>query len=571
MGENQKASVFEEGFPDTLVLEERAKIALNALCGCVDEKHDYIPYMAVNLLANPALMTHSPWDYGSSTGRLVDAIALARVMCDIDEPLEVERRLRKNLLSFFKEDGLSYRRPSPVNEPNANLHDQRAVLLGLTTWYMLSEDSLVKEHADRLCSALKKIAIKEKDYWCFPAVEYTERGWPSKDAIYVGTMIDAAHTNARMINPLIKYYALTGNRDAFELAEKFVRHFVHYSGAINPDGSFNKGTEFRKGHFHSRTVSVAGVAKFAHFTGNASLMGWVKKVYDWILTKGTAFGWFPGGLVKNQVYHHETCSLTDIIEIGILLARAGYWEHWEDVERFVRNHLVGTQLLSGEGFSEAETLDEDDWKITRYRVVSRSIGAFPGWAAPNDFVNETDHSWDIMTCCNCHGVRGLFLAWSNAVTKEHNCFSVNLLFNRRTPWLDVKSYLPFEGKVVVKARQNLEELRLRIPSWVPFEKVQITRKKGVNGETRRADDWVSPFVRIFGLEEGEIVEIAFPVREQKSTEVAWDREFTVQWRGDNVISIEPQGKYYPLYKGFDELEKVPLKKEALLCERVVEW
>lgn len=63
MNENGKTNFSEkEAFPDTLILEERAKIILNALCGCVDEKQDYIPYMVANLLSSPAIMAHSPWN-----------------------------------------------------------------------------------------------------------------------------------------------------------------------------------------------------------------------------------------------------------------------------------------------------------------------------------------------------------------------------------------------------------------------------------------------------------------------------------------------------------------------------
>ena len=561
MDSEVRASSQEQKYiPDTLNLEERAAIAINSLTGCVDVKNGYIPYMAVNLISKPAVMVHSAWDYGSSIGRLVDALILARHMSGETLGEDIEKHLQANLLSLFKDNGLSYRQPSPLNDPNANMHDQRSVLLGLTTWFMATGDSKIKAATDKLCAALKRIALKERDFWCFPSAEYTEQGWPSRDAIFVGTIVDPAHTSARMINPLIKYYQVTGNTDAFELAENFTAHTVYHSGVFNADGSFNKGTEFRNGHFHSRTVSVAGIARFAQFTDNAFYMHWVKNVYDWILSQGTSFGWFPGALVKNKAYHHETCTLTDIIEIGIILAQSGYPQCWECVERFVRNHLVETQLLSADWVVEADNHQKDTWKETYYQVGRRSIGSFAGWAAPNDFVCEIEHSYDIMTCCRAHGTRGLFLAWDNIVTEKNGRVSVNLLLNRGTRWLDVNSYLPHEGRVDLNINQDIRQLLVRIPSWVAFDAVKVSRKHNDNDGMRKpVESWIGPFAKLGSSRKGEEITIAFPLRRCETTEKAWDQQFVAEWQGDDVIFITPPGKYYPLYTNRKIYKKAPKK------------
>ncbi len=196
-GDNAPSRIRHGEVPDTLVLEDRAALAFNALEGCVDRDHDSIPYMFVDLLSKPATMSHSCWDYGSSTGRLVDSLVLARAMTGNSEASEVEQALRGNLLSFLHEDGLSYRRRSEFSEPNANMHDQRATLLGLTTWYSAEGDERARAAADLLCGALKRISLKENDFWYFPCVEYTEHGWPSPDTLYMHTAVDPAHTNAR--------------------------------------------------------------------------------------------------------------------------------------------------------------------------------------------------------------------------------------------------------------------------------------------------------------------------------------------------------------------------------------
>ena len=130
--------------PATLLLEERAALAMNAVTGLADDDLDGIPFFSANLLARPARLDHGDWDYGSSHGRLTDAILLTRQMTggkdgdgkDWDPHWDqIADRYRQTLFDLLHADGLTYRREHPRGhwQPNANLIDQRATLLALTT------------------------------------------------------------------------------------------------------------------------------------------------------------------------------------------------------------------------------------------------------------------------------------------------------------------------------------------------------------------------------------------------------------------------------------------------------
>ena len=43
---------------------------------------------------------------------------------------------------------------------------------------------------------------------------------------------------------------------------------------------------------------------------------------------------------------------------------------------------------------------------------------------------------------------GLFYAWDGIVRHQDGTAQINLLLNRASPWLDIDSHLPYEGKVV---------------------------------------------------------------------------------------------------------------------------
>ncbi|RTE11503.1 hypothetical protein [Paenibacillus whitsoniae] len=568
--------------PDTLMLEERAKHAINAMIGMADHDHNYIPFFAANLNHKPAYVTHGDWDYGSSHGRMIDGLILARHMSGETFGKEIEERYRANLLSFFKEDGMSYRQINPTRdwEPNANLIDQRAVILSLTTWYMETGDPKVKEAADRHVAALRRIAVKERDVWYYPASEYKETGWPSANAIQLRLAPDPAAFCGRLVMPLLKYHELTGNTDAFELCQFFTALIIERSGVFNADGSFNDSLAYRSGHFHTRIGTLDAIARFGAFTGDAAIIAWVKKCYDWALTKCTAFGWTPGDL-HEQAYEHETCSLVDLIATGITLARSGYVEYWGTVERFLRNHLAESQLLDLSWVEELQDKSQDIPANTSfYKVAERTRGSFAGYSAPNDFVCDVNegrgHTSDLQLCCLGSGTRGLFMGWSNTITEKNGAISVNFLLNRGSKWLDVSSYLPHEGKVVLHIHTDLPRLQIRIPEWAGFTKIRFVRELGgevTEGRGSEASSWVNKHFLLLGpAKAGETITVTFPLSFRKTLENAVGQTFETEWRGDDVVNITPKGKKKPLYSDRRVFDEAPMREgEYRRLEKEFVW
>ena len=571
--------------PDTLFLEERAQIALNALIGVADEDYGYIPFFNGNFKAKPAYMTHGNWDFGSSHGRLVDAIILARAMTGSTYGEEIEKYYRRNLLSFFKEDGLSYRKDIFSDKikkehqakftESASMIDQRAVVLGMATWFLATKDEKVKDIEDKHVAALKKIARKERESWYYPASEYTTAGWPSLDAIHTRLAVDPASMWGRQIGPLLRYYKGTGNKDALELVENFSSNIIYRSGVFNKDGSFNGALEYRNGHFHTRMGTLASLAAYGSYIEDSSIIEYVKKSYDWALNNWcTKFGWTPGDM-HDQRYEHETCTLVDAIHVGIILAQAGYVEYWGKVERFLRNHLTESQLLEIDWIEDLDDKSMDiPKKRTYYNVAQRLKGSFSGYSAPNDFVYDGQwgrgHIMDVQTCCLGAGTRGLYLGWSHIVTEKQGKISVNLLLNRSTPWLNVKSYMPHEGKVVLDINQDIPELLVRIPEWTPFGAVEVNRimDEDTIFTTGRKLSWFkNAFMRLGAARKGEKIIITFPMMEKKIIETASGLDYEVKWRGDDVVHIDPPGTYYPIYNNRRIYEKTPVKEVTITKEK----
>ena len=549
-----------DGLAAPLDLEERAELALNALTRNVDPALRYTPYFDCRLELDPPVFSHHPyWDHCDGTGRAVSALLLAREMTGSGCRGEIDARLERLVASYQGAQGLCWipapdyppaptRRPRP---PVAEFWGQRGCLMAFVTAYQRSTDdaerAALRRRIDALIHGLKSIAI-ERDGYCYYPVPADDRpvdadelfyrrgGWAGTDEPH-GTGVMCA--TAPVIRPIVQYL-MSGvdNPEARSLCDGLARYVVERGGDYGADGSF-------RGHFHSRVATAAGILQWGRYSGQADLVRWAHQVYRYARGVGTRFGWFPEFVGQHAC---ETCCITDMIDLAILLAGAGYPEYWGDAERFGRNHLAESQFLDAAWERQVPKLSPTaaaeyiaacppaQLKRTGVREVFR--GAFSGGSAPNAVVDtRRGHWW--MGCCNAHGVHGLFLLWQHAVRATPAAVRVNLLFSRSTPWADVRSHLPRAGKVEVTMRQQ-GSLSVRMPDDVRRDRITVAAP---NRWT-----WSDGSVEVDGLVPGAQVMINFPLTEHDETVRVLGDEYRVSWRGDTVMGIDPPGGAGPLYR-----------------------
>ena len=367
--------------------------------------------------------------------------------------------------------------------------------------------------------------------------------WPRGDWGILGFGTDPANTNGRLLFDLTKAWELLGDQNARDLAGAYVRHVMHHSSAYLADGSFATGMEFREGHFHSRAITMLGVIRYGYSVGDANALTWGKKVFDKACTYGTRFGWFPERLVETRAHGCETCAIVDMMESAIWLAQSGWPEYWEVAERFLRNHLLSSQFVSLEGLEvSAGNASDPEWETTK-DVARRSVGGFAGWSQPNDLFSKVMHEWDLYTCCSAQGVRGLFNAWTNAVTIDNDGVSVNLLINHLSKDAIVRSWLPHEGRIEITSSYE-GSVRVRIPSGLDERTLEVK----IDGSLANPSFLKPNYAEITNVTAGSTVVCRFPLCETKTREVVLGVEYTAEWVGDTVIGISPAGSRVPLYR-----------------------
>jgi DUF1680 family protein len=155
-----------------------------------------------------------------------------------------------------------------------------------------------------------------------------------------------------------------------------------------------------------------------------------------------------------------------------------------------------------------------------------------------------------MHCCTGNGLQGFYYAWEGAVREKGNDAQVNLLFNRASNGLDVDSWLPYQGKVIVK-NKSMKNIAVRIPGWVDKKRV----KQFVNGcptNFMRAGNYIC-FTNLSPRDE---IRLEFPVptltnRYTTGSQTPHETTYTVTTRGSTVVDISPRPTgegVYPLFK-----------------------
>jgi DUF1680 family protein len=156
-----------------------------------------------------------------------------------------------------------------------------------------------------------------------------------------------------------------------------------------------------------------------------------------------------------------------------------------------------------------------------------------------------------MHCCTGNGARALYYAWERILDHRDGRLRVNLLLNRASPWADVDSHVPYEGRVDVKVKLPVD-LSIRIPEWVkPGEATLRVAPAGapVDAGAARQPGWDGRYARFGAVRPGETAALSFPIAEriERNVPIA-DRHYTLAIRGNTVVAIDPPGTLCPLYQ-----------------------
>ena len=520
-----RGEYYQATVPDTLDLAERARLAVRGLTNFVDPAEHYEQYQVAFFNINPPYMGHYGMAAGNQ-GKIAESLLLARQMCGSRENLDIQAKMLQGIMLRVRKDGLFFN--NLKNSPWGGFIDSQDQLPGNTSRVIMALMVLNQTHPDpkigeligKMADGICSLAINEGDAAYFSSID-PEEGDSGIGVLGYWQEMFYHGTTARA---LARVYATTGNKKYLDLGLR-LRNFLTRPKYWQPEAApkvvvGNEHGQFQ-GHHHSYTASLMALLWLASTTGDLPLKEFVRESYEYLRTFGIArIGLFG-----------EMCTTGDMTWLAVKLSDLGVGDYWDDADSYVRNQLVEQQLTDPARLKKVveqmpkltkENIYEPKWAtkgVTTDQVIERNVGCFLSDASNPTKVRPHTLRWTI--CCSGNCPPGLYAVWEAAVRGRDGVARINFLLNRASHWLDIDSYLPHEGKVVIR-NKAARKISVRMPRWVD----KNTVKSDVNGRTA-APFWLDNCLFFDEVKPGDVITIQFPMVETQE-------KYTLLWKSESM-------------------------------------
>lgn len=322
--------------------------------------------------------------------------------------------------------------------------------------------------------------------------------------------------NGKAMRPLMIWNSISGDTDALLATIRLSNFQRNFNGCMfwQPRDPIPGGFGHFAGHIHGYLNAIIGLLWEAEIALNKDPND--VRAHDLIRFANGAYLLVRDMREEAAVGNFgEICGVADMIRIALKLTelsspRSSYTlDYYDDVDRWLRNQIAESQIKTSHGLpSEPHQEDELD------RIGERVVGLFfenatHPIAIPNGIPQGEDAS-HLVACGLGNVMKSIYKAWNHIVVIKDSTARVNLLLNRASYYLDVKSELPYRGQVhiVTKATSGiLNVLEVRIPEYIDRAKVRVLR----NGVDIQWEWLESPYIRIRDLQPNITYTVWFPV------------------------------------------------------------
>jgi hypothetical protein len=589
--------------PDSLDLVEGGNLGINGLLGTVDPEVDYECYFLAFLASRPPYMVHWSSMPSGVLPKYLEAVALLRSMTGSTHLQDVEQGMVQAILDNIAEDGLIYDRQDPRRPWNVGVGYGRRewdedysclagdgrLVCAMDFYYQLTGDDRWLRQMKRTCERMLELAILKDDYAYYPNVgcgnDFSwprESGWihtEEPQGAFEGQEGATTFYLALPIRGWMRWYRRSGDERMLDMAQRFARFVMKpkfWGGKADTHSEYGRRRAHWHGHFHGTLAAFRGILEYALAAEDFRAMEFVRDGYEW------ARQHFCPQLGCDAAT--EGCALGDIAALTVQLSEAGVGDFWEDLDGLIRNALPEAQYTDEAGLralGEAATEKARHWggeslpgQECLDRVVERNLGAIS-----HSLIGGRVQNPMMMACCNANGNQGFYYAWEAIVRNVGDAATVNLLLNRFSPWLDVASYLPYEGQVLLR-NKTARRINVRIPAWIP----RGTLRCQVDGQAA-TPDWVGRYAQFGGLRGRERLELQFPLQREtrslflSSINGADMVELRAEFKGSTCLSTVNVDENWPepvgcklFHRPGYRLDQAPMKEVPYrVVEKPIRW
>ena len=464
-------------------------------------------------------------------------------------------------------------------KPYADMMNSGYQLNALAMWYQHDRNPLWKQLAQRKIDRLLDLAVPKNDSLYFRITRgydpwYKETGQGQVVALGDGDVVyktmegtPAGYTLAWTPQSAETWFRLTAHAQALKLANGCARYIYKDKEFYDPETQ--KFKILKEGHPTVFTFCVNSVLSYALAVKDREMIRWAERgMNQWLDARDPN----RTGISMST----EACQISDMVQVALMLSRAGVGDYWEIAERLMRNSISCMQIAPEDikrfkaqpvcraGDPQNKTLFRP---VTEVNPIPLNKPLPPGFDQPEDATERCRGAWfaaldsrtDSIGCCNGHVPLAVYLTWDSIIEARGDALYVNLLLNRASRWADVDSYLPYEGKVVIRMKNDQKNVLVRMPKWTDRDKVTCTlTKKDPWGATRvgqltpRWSQERKNYLSLGTLAAGDQIEVEFPMKEyveEARLTVTGNKIKTCQitYRGDTVIDLSDKTTSYPLW------------------------
>jgi hypothetical protein len=557
-------------------------LAINALTNCWCPEENYAHWFYAGFSRNkPIQFLDGPRDaYLNIPPKLIEALVLCRLGTGSVQGAAIDTAILDRQLAMIEEDGLTYCRENdlPWYLEEGNAYDEKGVirenairnysdiwaegrmLITLSLLAQIDASEKWKEIAQKKVDRLLELSEPHVGYLRFTELRHfkanvplDERGTQPFDTF--DDPMKIAYAAGALGHGAGLLYQISGYEPAFTLLKGLAK-WVLDEIFCNDDGSFTLW------HFHHGLYALIALCQYGITANDRGILERVDVCYNYMKQLGDGLvGFFPELVPGSTGYLHrrgntaETCEIADMIVLALWLTKAGIGDYWEDVDRWTRNMFAESQISSNQIFDRIpleyypDTQPDHPYFTAACDVSDKIIGAFLGWMRTNEGIEvvRTDRGGKvkgvfIMNCCTGNGSRTLYYLWDSIIQQTEDWLCVNLLLNRTSKWLDVKSWIPFEGKVELDIKIP-KVVKIRIPNWCKRTSIQVAvNKKQIKTVIQDG------MIVISCLKTNDRVTIRFDITEYSTHRIIGEIPYKLRIRGNDVMEVWPKGVACPLFE-----------------------
>ena len=551
-------------------MAKMAKGCLNYLERTPDPSRNYeckfsigplnIPYHIPTNVSNE--YGYDPVSLGDTDLRMDVVYPYMREIAGISEKGDGELGVRARAESYKNEKGLCETNPAaftgcPIDGKWISFWGAAHNVLFYCDEFERTGERKWLEEAFSIMSLIISFASSKDNMLYMP---YGIAPWKDGEWLQIGWMEIHQKNYPFILEPLVRLYEISKEPSILEAAYYFAEGTLNGAQTNQRNSAINPETGEFEEHVHIHTRMIWGMAHFGVVTGDVRYTLWAKRAYDFVISKGTDYGWYPEHYPQLSL-KSETCVIGDMVVIAYWLAKAGFHEEYDRMERTYRNYLRTAQFyITADFVSLFKSLHKEctEQEIEKALEQLKELeGGFVAQLAFNDLVTDVENigqsglrsGVQMMGCCPPSGMLGLYYIWKGIIQKVEDNVYINMSLNAKTQYADICVDYASENRLEIKSYTS-GDFFIKLPSWANKTVARIYLNK-----QEIPKHWSGPgvcYLEVEGVKAGDVISLYYPLISFKQTFIPCSlptntEPITVSWIGNSVVSVEPKGEFLPVY------------------------